>query len=132
MMNRILLSQAMFLELQPKPFRTGEYFEFTTKAPAFDLSKSGDLNKVSVVPNPYTELHPGNRQQLMWAAEKGEYFTNLPNSCNPNLYNQRKLVDTIIHESTIDNGEEPGIWFPRMEWISPKEFIFIILKLRDR
>ncbi|MGE5810565.1 MAG: hypothetical protein ACM339_03630, partial [Ignavibacteria bacterium] len=38
-----------------KPFRTGEYFEFTTKAPAFDLSKAqGDLNKVSVVPNPYT------------------------------------------------------------------------------
>ncbi len=92
-----------------KPFRTGEYFEFTSKSPAFDLSKAqGDLNKVSVVPNPYTgaaSWEPATTD--VGRGERRIFFTNLPNSCTIRIYTiSGKLVDTIVHESTIDNGEE--------------------------
>ncbi|HKJ81876.1 MAG TPA: hypothetical protein VJ954_07625, partial [Ignavibacteriaceae bacterium] len=37
-----------------KPFRNGEYFQYTTKSAYFDKSKfEQDLNNVAVVPNPY-------------------------------------------------------------------------------
>jgi hypothetical protein len=43
-----------------KPFRTGEYFSFTTVAPRFDPAQAKtDLNRISVVPNPYVGAPSG-------------------------------------------------------------------------
>ncbi len=92
-----------------KPFRTGEYVEFTTRAPAFDLSKAqNDLDNVAVVPNPYTGA--ASWEPAITDVGRGErriFFINLPMSCKIRIYTiSGKFVDEIIHESTIDNGQE--------------------------
>jgi hypothetical protein len=92
-----------------KPFRTGEYVEFTTKAPQFDHSKAqSDLDKVAVVPNPYTGA--ASWEPFTTDVGRGErriFFINLPRICTIRIYTiSGKLVDTIEHNSTIDDGEE--------------------------
>jgi hypothetical protein len=91
-----------------KPFRTGEYFEFTTKAPSFDLSKAkSDLDKIAVVPNPYpggASWEPATSQ--VGRGERRIFFTHLPQKCTIRIYTlSGKLVETIQHESTLDDGE---------------------------
>jgi hypothetical protein len=93
-----------------KPFRTGEYYQFTTKASAFDKSKFiTDLNRVGVVPNPY----PGaaSWEPLTTDVGRGErlvYFIHLPSKCTIRIYTiSGNLVQTLYHDSIITNGQEP-------------------------
>ena len=93
-----------------KPFRTGEYFEFTTTSPTLSTQQAKyDITKVAVVPNPYvgadswepttTSVGRGNRFV---------YFIHLPSKCTIRIYTiSAQLVQTLYHDSNIDNGQEP-------------------------
>jgi len=93
-----------------KPFRTGEYFEFTTTSPALSVQQAKyDIKKVAVVPNPYvgadswepTTTSVGRGSRLI-------YFIHLPSKCTIHIYTMSaQLVQTLYHNSNIDNGQEP-------------------------
>jgi hypothetical protein len=92
-----------------KPFRTGEFFEFISQGQDFDVSKAqSDLNKITVVPNPYTGA--ASWEPISNTVGRGErriYFINLPHQCTIRIYTMSgKLVDTIEHNSTIADGQE--------------------------
>ncbi|MCW9065260.1 MAG: hypothetical protein OQJ78_03115, partial [Ignavibacteriaceae bacterium] len=92
-----------------KPFRTGEYFEFVTQGQDFDLSKAqSEMNKIGVVPNPYTgaaSWEPSSN--TVGRGERRIFFIHLPNECTIRIYSlSGKLVQTIEHNSTINDGEE--------------------------
>ncbi|MCB0753571.1 MAG: hypothetical protein KDC52_19020, partial [Ignavibacteriae bacterium] len=92
-----------------KPFRNGEFFEFTTKAQDMDLSKAKtDLDNIAVVPNPY--VGAASWEKFSTEVGRGErkiYFTHLPNECTIRIYTiSGKLVNTIEHSSTIADGQE--------------------------
>jgi hypothetical protein len=92
-----------------KPFRTGEYFEFITQGQDFDLSKAqSEMNKIAVVPNPYTGA--ASWEPLSNTVGRGErriFFIHLPNECTIRIYSlSGKLVQTIEHNSTISDGQE--------------------------
>ena len=67
-----------------------------------------DLNKVAVVPNPY----PGaaSWEPATTSTGRGErrmYFIHLPRKCTIRIYTiAGRLVQTLKHESTTDDGEE--------------------------
>ncbi len=93
-----------------KPFRQGEYYEFTSKAPELDKSKAANsLDKIAVVPNPYTgaaSWEPASTE--VGRGERRIYFTHLPSVCTIRIYTMSgRLVDVIEHSGTIDDGEEP-------------------------
>jgi hypothetical protein len=93
-----------------KPFRTGEYFEFTTKGRTLDPTKAKqDLSKIAVVPNPY--VGAASWEPLSNSVGRGErrvYFIHLPHECTIRIYTMSgRLVQTLTHKSTIDDGQEP-------------------------
>jgi hypothetical protein len=67
-----------------------------------------DLNKVAVVPNPY----PGAASWEPATTSTGRgvrrvYFIHLPRKCEIRIYTiAGRLVQTLKHESTTDDGEE--------------------------
>jgi len=92
-----------------KPFRTGEYTEFTTHAQAYDKAKAGrDLANVAVVPNPYVGAASWEPQSTsVGRGERRIFFIHLPVKCSIRIYTiGGQLVQTIEHESTIDDGQE--------------------------
>jgi len=100
----------IFRIVTKKPFRTGEYFEFISEGQDFSLSKAqSDLDNVAVVPNPYTgaaSWEPNSNS--VGRGERRIFFIHLPNECTIRIYTMGgKLVDTIEHNSTIDDGQEP-------------------------
>jgi hypothetical protein len=100
----------VFRIVTQKPFRTGEYFEFTTHAPAFNesLAKS-DLNKIAVVPNPY--VGAASWEPATTTVGRGPrliYFIHLPRQCSIRIYTMSgHLVQELEHNSSIDDGQEP-------------------------
>jgi hypothetical protein len=92
-----------------KPFRKDEFYEFTLKGQGFDQNKAlTELNDISVVPNPY--VGAASWEPITTEVGRGErriYFMNLPNECTINIYTlSGKLVDTIVHSSTVADGQE--------------------------
>jgi hypothetical protein len=93
-----------------KPFRNGEYYQFTTKSAYFDKSKFlQDLNNVAVVPNPYaaaTSWEPTSQQ--VGRGDRRIYFIHLPEKCIIRIYTiSGNLVQTLYHNSSLANGQEP-------------------------
>jgi hypothetical protein len=93
-----------------KPFRNGEYFQFTSNTARFDNSKFlQDLNNVSVVPNPYpgaASWEPTSQQ--VGRGERRIYFIHLPAKCTIRIYTiSGNLVQTLRHESSLSDGQEP-------------------------
>lgn len=93
-----------------KPFRTGESFTFTTVAPRFDPSQAKqDLQKISVVPNPY--LGAASWEPASTSVGRGErriFFIHLPQRCTIRIYTiSGHLVQTIEHNGTFSDGQEP-------------------------
>jgi hypothetical protein len=93
-----------------KPFRTGEYFEFTTTSPALNVQQAKyDIKKVAVVPNPY--VGADSWEPATTSAGRGNrlvYFIHLPSKCTIHIYTMSaQLVQTLYHNSNIDNGQEP-------------------------
>jgi hypothetical protein len=93
-----------------KPFRTGEYFQFTTHAPSFILTKAkSDLSKIAVVPNPY--VGAASWEPATTDVGRGPrliYFIHLPRQCTIRIYTMSgHLVQELQHNSSIDDGQEP-------------------------
>jgi len=93
-----------------KPFRTGEYYQFTTRSSYFDKSKfMSDLNDVAVVPNPYpgaASWEPATTQ--VGRGERLVYFIHLPAVCTIRIYTiSGNLVQTLHHSGTLTDGQEP-------------------------
>ena len=99
----------VFTIVTKKTFRSGEYFEFMSKAQDFDISKaSSDLDKIAVVPNPYAGA--ASWEPFSNAVGRGERrinFIHLPNECTIRVYTiSGKLVQTLQHSGTISDGQE--------------------------
>ncbi len=100
----------VFRIVTKKPFRTGEYVQFNTQGSRFDksLANSG-LDQIAVVPNPYVGAaawEPLNEQ--VGRGDRKIYFIHLPNQCTIRIYSlSGKLVNTIEHNSSLSDGEEP-------------------------
>jgi hypothetical protein len=93
-----------------KPFRTGEYFEFTATSPAFNVQQATyDIKKVAVVPNPYVGADSWEpRSASVGRGSRLVYFIHLPSKCTIRIYTMSaQLVQTLYHTSNIDNGQEP-------------------------
>jgi hypothetical protein len=93
-----------------KPFRTGEYYQFTTKSPYFDKTKfQQDMNDIAVVPNPYAAA--ASWEPTTTSTGRGErrvYFIHLPAKCTIRIYTvSGSLVQTLYHDATLANGQEP-------------------------
>jgi hypothetical protein len=93
-----------------KPFRTGEYFEFTTHSPAFNQSQAKtELSNIAVVPNPY--VGAASWEPSTTSVGRGPrlvYFIHLPRVCTIRIYTMSgHLVQTVQHDSAIDDGQEP-------------------------
>lgn len=93
-----------------KPFRNGEYYEFTSQGAQFDEQKAvNDMDKIAVVPNPYVGAASWEPATVeVGRGERKIYFINLPRQCTIRIYTiSGKLVKEIEHNSTVDNGQEP-------------------------
>ena len=103
------LAGDVFRIVTTKPFRTGEYFSFTTVAPRFDPdSAKSDLSRISVVPNPY--VGAASWEQATTGVGRGErkiYFTHLPQQCTIRIYTiSGHLVQTLTHDGAYSDGQE--------------------------
>ncbi len=92
-----------------KPYRTGEYVEFITKAISFSKAQAKqDLDKILVVPNPYVgaaSWEPANTG--VGRGERKIYFTHLPQQCTIRIYTiAGSLVKTFEHNSVLSDGQE--------------------------
>ncbi|MFC2084664.1 hypothetical protein ACFLS9_06380, partial [Bacteroidota bacterium] len=92
-----------------KPFRNGEYFQFTSTAQLFDRTLAvRELDNITVVPNPY--VGAASWEPTSNTAGRGErriFFTHLPSECTIRIYTLAgKHVETIEHYSTISDGQE--------------------------
>ncbi|HEY3390790.1 MAG TPA: hypothetical protein VGK38_14525, partial [Prolixibacteraceae bacterium] len=91
-----------------KPFKTGDYFSFTTKPSTSDnkLAQNG-LSRINVVPNPYLGQAAWERRNLN-STGRGERridFINLPATCTIRIYTMAgALVKTIVKDSPVSNG----------------------------
>ena len=102
----------VFKVVNKKPFRNGEFYEFTLKGQGFDKTKAeSDLNNVIVVPNPY--VGAASWEPLSNEVGRGErriYFMHLPSQCTIKIYTiSGKLVDTIEHgfpTGSFSDGQE--------------------------
>ena len=99
----------VFKVVNTKPFRDGEFYEFTTKGQGFDKTNAlAEMNNIAVVPNPY--VGAASWEPLSSEVGRGErriFFIHLPYQCTIRIYTiSGKLVNTIEHSSTISNGQE--------------------------
>ena len=99
----------VFKVVTTKPFRTGEYYQFTTKSAYFNKSNvQSDMNDIAVVPNPYTgaaSWEPSTTE--VGRGERRVYFIHLPPKCTIRIYTiSGSLVQTIYHESNLIDGQE--------------------------
>jgi hypothetical protein len=99
----------VFEVVTTKPFRKGEFYEFTIKGQRYDRTKAeSDLNKVLVVPNPYVgaaSWEPSTTE--VGRGERRIYFMHLPSQCTIRIYTiSGKFVDEIQHSSSMSDGQE--------------------------
>jgi hypothetical protein len=92
-----------------KPFRTGDYIEFTTQKADFNRSKAlGDMDKIAVVPNPY--VGAASWEPATATIGRGErlvYFIHLPNKCTIRIYTiSGNLVKTLYRDAPLTDGQE--------------------------
>jgi hypothetical protein len=93
-----------------KPFRTGEYVEFTTHAPSFNQSQAkSDLSRIAVVPNPYVGAAAWEpATTTVGRGPRLVYFIHLPRQCTIRIYTiSGRLVQELQHDGAIDDGQEP-------------------------
>ena len=94
-----------------RPFATGDHVDFQFTAPEFDaVVAKEELDEVYVVPNPYvatSSFEPAN-PYLVGRGERRIYFMNLPPQCTIRIYTiTGDLVQTLTHDSAVDDGQEP-------------------------
>jgi len=94
-----------------RPYTKDDVFTLQTKAGFVDnQAASSNLDNIYVVPNPYVganEIEPANKLSGQNRGERRIYFENLPMQCTIRIYTlSGELVNTIEHESGVDNGRE--------------------------
>jgi hypothetical protein len=93
-----------------KPYRTGETVRFQTQSPVLDAARErSSLGRITVVPNPYVGAASWEPQPLtVGRGDRLIYFTHLPHECTIRIYTiSGRLVQTLQHQSGIDDGQEP-------------------------
>ncbi|HUI11355.1 MAG TPA: hypothetical protein VL221_13575 [Bacteroidota bacterium] len=93
-----------------KPFRTGETVKFQTQSPSLDAAKARtDMSRILVVPNPYVGAASWEPQPTgVGRGDRLIYFIHLPHQCTIRIYTiSGHLVQTLQHQSGIDDGQEP-------------------------
>ncbi|MFZ0389083.1 MAG: hypothetical protein WAN36_01385, partial [Calditrichia bacterium] len=99
-----------FIIRTQKQFKTGDYFEFSTKAPRQDqeLAKN-ELDLIKVVPNPYV-LGASWERRTLFSSGRGERkidFIHLPSRCTIRIFTlSGALVKTINHDNMMIDGAE--------------------------
>lgn len=95
------------------PFQTGDIFQFQTIAASIDPSKAeSDMDLIAVVPNPYITTAAWEGWTLsslnFGRGERKIYFIHLPRRATIRIFTiSGYLVDTIEHDSSMDDGSEP-------------------------
>ena len=97
-----------FIIKTKKPFARGDYFEFVTHASRLDNTFAKEqLNKISVVPNPYIVAAKWERRTL-YQSGRGDRkidFVNLPAECKIKIFTiTGSLVKTLEKNSSMNNG----------------------------
>ena len=91
-----------------KPFKADDYFSFSTKSASVDNSKAEtELDKISVVPNPYIATAKWERRNLNQTGrgERRIDFINLPAECSIRIYTVAgQLVKTLYKDSSPTDG----------------------------
>jgi hypothetical protein len=100
----------VFRIITKKPFRTGEYVEFTTNKPSVNTDSARvQLANIAVVPNPY--VGAASWEPSSTDAGRGPrlvYFIHLPRECTIRVYTiSGHLVKELQHSAGMDNGQEP-------------------------
>jgi hypothetical protein len=93
-----------------KPFRTGDYLEFTTQRADFNRSKAlSDMDNIAVVPNPY--VGAASWEPATATTGRGNrlvYFIHLPSKCTIRIYTiSGNLVKTLQHDAPLTDGQLP-------------------------
>lgn len=94
-----------------RPYLSTDQFTFKTNAAYFKPEDAKNaLDKIYTVPNPYVgvnEIEPTNKLPGQSRGERRIYFENLPPKCTIRIYTlSGEHVQTIEHESTLQNGRE--------------------------
>ncbi len=95
-----------------KPFNSDDVFEFTTTGWGYtsERAKNDLLDQVCVVPDPYVSVNSVEKPifNVSGRGERRIDFIHLPMKCTIRIFTVNgKLVQTIEHESSLDNGSEP-------------------------
>jgi hypothetical protein len=94
-------------------FESGDVFQFETKSALIDPDQAKvDMNNIAVVPNPYIATAAWEGWTLssinFGRGERKVYFIHLPRKATIRIYTlSGNLVDTIEHDSDLDDGSEP-------------------------
>ncbi len=97
-----------FLIKTKKPFKTGDYFSFTTKGSKTDLALAkDDLKKIKVVPNPYVSAASWETRNLNQEGRGNRRidFTHLPAQCTIRIYS---LTGALIKTLEKNSGSTDG------------------------
>ncbi|MDP4193144.1 MAG: hypothetical protein Q8858_16380, partial [Bacteroidota bacterium] len=91
------------------PFNRNTKFQFSTVASTTKLITSDQMNRITVVPNPYIVSAKWEKASVLQGrGERKIYFTHLPAECTIRLYTQNgTLIKTIQHSGSVSDGAEP-------------------------
>lgn len=90
-----------------KPFKSGDFFQFTLSESGFDAEKAkSELDDIRVIPNPYVATNKFElKSSTNSSAERRIAFMNLPPVCSIKIYNVRgELVRELQHNSSTTDG----------------------------
>ena len=90
-----------------KPFRTGDFFQYTMRGPSVDqTAAASELDRIAVVPNPYVGASKfETRSQIEGRGERLLQFIHLPQTCTIRIFTLRgELVKTIEHQGAVSEG----------------------------
>lgn len=98
----------IFIVTTNKPFKSGDYFSFTTSSSRVDNSMAkNELDKIGVVPNPYISASSWERRNLNQTGrgERRIDFINLPAECTIRIYTlSGALVKTLFKDTAPTDG----------------------------
>jgi len=98
----------IFRFVTTKPFKTGDYFQFTTTGAKVDSTTAkNSLNKIAVVPNPYISANAWEKRNLIQSGrgERRIDFIHLPAKCTIKIYTVTgALIKTLQKESGSEDG----------------------------
>ncbi len=101
----------VFFIYTSRPFTEEDIYTFVTRSSRIDEHLAqGDLDRISVVPNPYVVtnvLEQLDRQNPRDRGPRRVYFNHLPAECTIHIYTlSGELVKILHHTTTIDDGIE--------------------------